>query len=137
MPVETQQIMDESEKLGQLAAQHPTIARYKQAQKALADDPEANRLMSEFERQIETLARQEQSGMPVTDAQRLQLEGQQSRIVSHIKIKAWNQAQVEFVDLLRRISQTIQRQVLDTPGAAGPASGAQAGGPRLTGIPRA
>jgi cell fate (sporulation/competence/biofilm development) regulator YlbF (YheA/YmcA/DUF963 family) len=130
MAVDTQQIMDEAEKLGQLVTQHPLIARYKQAQKALADDPDANRLLADFERQIETFSRQEQQGMPVTDGQRMQLESLQGRIVSNAKIKAWNQAQVEFVDLLRKISQTIQRPLQDPaqPGAAA------AGGPRLTGI---
>ena len=137
MPVETQQIMDEAEKLGQLVAQHPAIARYKQAQKSLTDDADANRLMSEFERQIETLTRQEQAGMHVTDAQRMQLESMQTRLVSNIKIKAWNQAQVEFVDLLRRISQTIQKQVLGEPSAApggGAPRGGAAGGPRISGL---
>ena len=50
MAVETQQIIDEAEKLGKLVAQHPAIARYKQAQKAIADDAEATRLFAEFER---------------------------------------------------------------------------------------
>ena len=47
--------------------------------------------------------------MNITDAQRQQLESLQSRIVSNIKVKALNLAQVEFVDLLRRITQTIQK----------------------------
>jgi cell fate (sporulation/competence/biofilm development) regulator YlbF (YheA/YmcA/DUF963 family) len=47
--------------------------------------------------------------MQVTDAQRQQLEALQSRIVSHIKVKNLNLAQVEFVDLLRKINQTIQK----------------------------
>jgi cell fate (sporulation/competence/biofilm development) regulator YlbF (YheA/YmcA/DUF963 family) len=115
MPVETQQIMDEAEKLGRIVAQHPAVARYKQAQKALADDPEAARLLAEMDRQIETLSRQEQSGLPITDAQRMSLEASQNRVVSNLKIKAWNMAQVEFVDLLRKISQTIQRQLGDQP----------------------
>jgi cell fate (sporulation/competence/biofilm development) regulator YlbF (YheA/YmcA/DUF963 family) len=130
MAVDTQQIMDEAEKVGQLVAQHPTIARYKQAQKSLADDTEANRLLADFERQIETLSRQEQSGMPVTDAQRMQLESLQGRIVSNLKIKAWNQAQVEFVDLLRKISQTIQKPLQDPAQPGAPAGG----GPRLSGL---
>jgi len=133
MAVDTQQLLDEAEKLGQLVAQHPVIARYKQAQKSLGDDAEANRLLADFERQIETLSRQEQSGMPVTDAQRIQLEALQGRIVSNLKIKAWNQAQVEFVDLLRKISQTIQKPLQDPATQAGGAAAA-AGGPRLTGI---
>jgi cell fate (sporulation/competence/biofilm development) regulator YlbF (YheA/YmcA/DUF963 family) len=133
MPVDTQQLLDEAEKLGQLVAQHPMIGRYKQAQKSLADDAEANRLLADFERQIEVLSRQEQSGMPVTDAQRLQLESVQGRIVSNLKIKAWNQAQVEFVDLLRKISQTIQRPLQEPTGQPGAVG---ASGPRLTGIAR-
>jgi cell fate (sporulation/competence/biofilm development) regulator YlbF (YheA/YmcA/DUF963 family) len=130
MASDTQQIMDEAEKLSKLVADHPSLAKYKAAQKAVTDDADASRLLSDFDRQIETLARQEQSGMPITDAQRHQLEGLQSKIISHIKIKNLNLAQVEFIDLLRRINQTIQRPLAD-------ASGSAAGGPRMAAAPRA
>ena len=133
MPVDTQQIMDEATKVGQLVAQHAAVARYKEARRAVDQDPDATRLLSELDRQIENLTRQSQAGMPPTDAQQQQLEALQSKIVSHIKIKALNLAQVEFVDLLRKVSQTIQRQVADNPAAAGPAA-AGGGGPKLTGI---
>jgi cell fate (sporulation/competence/biofilm development) regulator YlbF (YheA/YmcA/DUF963 family) len=120
MPVDTQQILDAAEKLGQILKDHPAVERFKAAQKSVSDDPEAGRLLADFERQLETLGRQEQSGRPVTDAQRLQLESLQSKIVSHIKIKNLNLAQVEFVDLLRKINQTYQRPLADAaPGAAG------------------
>jgi cell fate (sporulation/competence/biofilm development) regulator YlbF (YheA/YmcA/DUF963 family) len=124
MPVDTQQILDAAEKLGQILKDHPAVERFKAAQKSVSDDPEAGRLLADFERQLETLGRQEQSGRPVTDAQRLQLESLQSKIVSHIKIKNLNLAQVEFVDLLRKINQTYQRPLADVaPGAAGPKPG--------------
>ena len=129
MPVDTQQIMEEAEKLGKVVAQHPAVSRYKQAQKAVADDPEAGRMLADMDRQIETLARQEQAGLPITDAQRAALEAAQNRVVSHIKIKNWNLAQVEFVDLLRKISQTIQRQLGDQP-PGGATAGAPTGGNR-------
>jgi cell fate (sporulation/competence/biofilm development) regulator YlbF (YheA/YmcA/DUF963 family) len=129
MPTDTPQIMEAAEKLSQMVADHPAVARYKQAQKAVAEDPEAGRLLADFDQQIEKLARQEQTGMPITDAQRQQLESLQSRIVSHLKIKNLNLAQVEFVDLLRKINQTIQRPLTETAGAAG--------GPRLGGAQRA
>ena len=123
MASDTQQIMEAAEKLSAMVAEHPAVGKYKAAQKAVGDDPEAGRLLGDFEKQIETLSRQEQSGMPVTDAQRRQLEGLQSRIVSHIKIKNLNLAQVEFIDLLRKINQTIQRPLTEGQGAkagAGP-----------------
>jgi cell fate (sporulation/competence/biofilm development) regulator YlbF (YheA/YmcA/DUF963 family) len=116
--------MDAAEKLSQMVNDHPATAKFKAAQKSVSDDPDAGRLLADFDRQIETLGRQEQSGVPVTDAQRTQLEQMQSRIVSHIKIKNLNMAQVEFIDLLRRINQTIQRPLTDAGGGAGAKPGA-------------
>jgi len=116
MPVDTQQILAEAEKLGRLVAQHPAIARYRDAHRAAVNDPDANRLLNEFNRQLETLARQEASGMPLTDAQRNQLEALQSQIASHLRIKALHVAQVEYVDLLRRVNQAIQRHVAEASG---------------------
>jgi cell fate (sporulation/competence/biofilm development) regulator YlbF (YheA/YmcA/DUF963 family) len=128
MAVDTQQLMQEAEKLGRLVAQHPAVARYKSAQKSVADDPEAARLLADMDRQIESLSRQEQSGLPITDAQRAALESAQSRVVSHIKIKNWNMAQVEFIDLLRKITQTIQRQLGDQPAPSESQGGASPAG---------
>jgi cell fate (sporulation/competence/biofilm development) regulator YlbF (YheA/YmcA/DUF963 family) len=130
MPVDTQQIMDEAEKLGRLVAQHPAIDSYRKAQRAIAEDPDASRSLAEFDRQLENLARQEQTGMGITDAQRQQLESLQSRIVSNIKVKALNMAQVEFMDLLRKVTQTIQRPLTDAAAgyAGGPGGGGNGGG---------
>jgi cell fate (sporulation/competence/biofilm development) regulator YlbF (YheA/YmcA/DUF963 family) len=133
MPVDTQQIMDEAAKVGELVAQHPIVARYKQARKAVEEDADASRLLAELDRQVDALTRQHQSGIAPTDAQQHAVEALQNKIVSHIKIKALNLAQVEFVDLLRKITQTIQRPLAEAPVAAGPAA---ASGPRLGGIPR-
>jgi cell fate (sporulation/competence/biofilm development) regulator YlbF (YheA/YmcA/DUF963 family) len=129
MPVEETEIMQAAQKLGDLVAQHPSVAKFKQAQKSVADDPDASRLFNEFNRQLETLGRQEQSGLPVTDAQRVQLEQLQSRIVSHIKVKALNLAEVDFMDLMRKVSQTWQRPLAE---AAGSAASAMGGSQRLT-----
>jgi cell fate (sporulation/competence/biofilm development) regulator YlbF (YheA/YmcA/DUF963 family) len=74
--------------------------------------------MGNFNRMLEALARQEQQGMSVSDAQRHQLQTLQDQIVSHIKIKSLNMAEMEFYDLLRKISQAYQRPVMESmPGA--------------------
>src|SRR3954451_10661439 len=129
MPADTTQILAEADKLGQLVSQHPAVERYKQAQKAVSEDPDANRTMMEFERQLENLSRQEQAGMPVTDAQRQQLESLQSRIVSNIKVKALNMAQVEFIDLLRKVNQAVTGKVVggEMMGAGGGGGGGRGG----------
>jgi cell fate (sporulation/competence/biofilm development) regulator YlbF (YheA/YmcA/DUF963 family) len=129
--VTQEQIVQAAERLGQLVAQHPAVARYKQAQQAVAQDPEASRLLADFDRQLETLARQEQSGMSITDAQRQQLENLQSRIMSHLKVKNLNMAQVDFMDLLRKVSQAWQGPLASERGGAGAAGARVAGGPRM------
>ena len=139
MPTDTQQIMDEAEKLGKLVAQHPAVENYRKAQRVIAEDPDASRSLAEFDRQLENLARQEQTGMGITDAQRQQLETLQTRIVSNIKVKALNMAQVEFMDLLRKVTQTIHRPLtgVEAGYAGGPSSGggrAQASPPGLGSI---
>jgi cell fate (sporulation/competence/biofilm development) regulator YlbF (YheA/YmcA/DUF963 family) len=130
---DTQEILDAAEKVGQMVAKHPAVERYKQAQQSLSQDPDAGRLMNEFNRQIMTLARQEEAGMPVTDAQRHQLEGLQAQLASHLKVKNLNLAQVEFIDLLRKVSDAIRKQVADAAGAAsgGPGNGGAGAGPRV------
>jgi cell fate (sporulation/competence/biofilm development) regulator YlbF (YheA/YmcA/DUF963 family) len=122
MAVDTAQILQAAEKLGQMLKDHPTVEKFKSAQKAVSEDADASRLLAEFQKGLEALDRQEQQGRPPTDAQRMQLESLQSKIVSHIKIKNLNLAQMEFIDLLRKISQTYQRPITESttvPAAAG------------------
>ncbi|HZZ44482.1 MAG TPA: YlbF family regulator [Tepidisphaeraceae bacterium] len=118
MPADINDILSLATQLGDLVASHPAVNKYKDAQKLVSTDPDATRLLSEFDRQIESLSRQESTGMPVTDAQRRSLETLQSQIMSHIKIKNLNMAQVDFVDLLRKVNQTWQSKLTDANGAA-------------------
>jgi cell fate (sporulation/competence/biofilm development) regulator YlbF (YheA/YmcA/DUF963 family) len=120
MPADTQEVMTAAEKLGQLVSQHPAVAKYRDAQKTVGGDPEASQLMGEFGRQIETLARQEQSGARITDAQRQHLESIQGRLASNLKVKALNMAEFEFTDLLRKVSQTWQKPLAEASGGARP-----------------
>lgn len=130
MPTDTQTILDAADKIGDLLKEHPAVTKYKAAQKLVAEDADAARLLREFDRQLENLGRQEQTGMPVTESQQQQLQSLQTQIMSHIKIKALNLAQVDFVDLLRKVSQTYQQKLVDAP--AGGAAGARApAGPGL------
>lgn len=130
MASDLNEILQTAEKLGQLVAQHPAIEKYRQAQKSLTEDSDATRLLGEFDRQLETLARQEAGGAPISDAQRRALETLQTQIAAHLKIKALNIAQVEFTDLHRRVSQTWQRPLAEAAGG-GAVRPAQPAGPRL------
>ena len=119
MADDSDEINKTAAKLGELVAAHSAVAKYKQAQKAVTEDPEASRLLAEFDRSIEILSRQEAAGAPISEAQQQQLQAIQARITSHIKVKALNLAQVDFVDLLRKVSQTWQKPLQDATGSKG------------------
>ena len=110
------QITETAAKLGELVASHPSIGRYADAQQALAKDAEAGRLLQQFEQRAMVIARNEQMGQPVGQAERRELEAMQQTIAGNIKVKAFSLAQAEMTDLLRKVSQTWQRPVAKAQG---------------------
>jgi cell fate (sporulation/competence/biofilm development) regulator YlbF (YheA/YmcA/DUF963 family) len=124
MPADTQSILDAAGKVADLLAEHPAVEKYKQAQKALQDDPGASRLLADFNSIITQISHNERAGLPPTEDQRRKFETLQTQIASHLKFKSYSMAEYELTDLLRKISAVWQKP-LARPGAAG--GGAPAG----------
>jgi cell fate (sporulation/competence/biofilm development) regulator YlbF (YheA/YmcA/DUF963 family) len=108
---EHNEIIDVAGKLGEMLASHTAFTKYRDAQKAVSTDPEAGKLLGDFEKEIMQLARLEQQGMPPTDAQQQKVVALQTRIASNLRIKQLNIAEMDFMDLLRRVNQTMLRPV--------------------------
>jgi cell fate (sporulation/competence/biofilm development) regulator YlbF (YheA/YmcA/DUF963 family) len=132
MPADVKDILAHAEKLGQMLVDHPAVEKYKSAQKSVAEDTDSRSLMGDFNRMIESLARQEQQGLSITDAQRLSLEALQTKLAANIKVKALNMAQMEFMDLLRKVSESWQKPLGGAMGG-GAAEPPARGGPRIVG----
>jgi len=127
MPADTQSLLDAADKLADLLAEHPAVEKYKQAQKTLQDDPDASRLLSDFNSVLTQISHNERAGMPPTEEQQRKFTALQTQIAGHLKFKSYSLAEYELTDLLRRVSQTWQKP-LARPGAAGEQASA---GPRL------
>jgi cell fate (sporulation/competence/biofilm development) regulator YlbF (YheA/YmcA/DUF963 family) len=134
---DTNEILDHAGKLGEMIASHPAVTKYKDAQKAVSSDPEAGRLLGEFEKELMQLSRLEAQGMEISPAQQQKLQQLQGRIVSNLRIKALNLAEVDFYDLLRKVNQTMLRPIGGSMGGAGGGAGGPgagpAAGPRIVG----
>jgi cell fate (sporulation/competence/biofilm development) regulator YlbF (YheA/YmcA/DUF963 family) len=104
---DTNEIIDLAGKVGDLIAAHPSVAKYKDAQRAIASDPEATRLMGEFQKLLMNLSAQEQQGLPATEAQERTLQALQTQIASNLRVKALSIAEVDFYDLLRKVNQRM------------------------------
>ncbi len=117
------EIMETAAKLGELVAKHPAIAKYADAQEGLRKDPEAARLLQQFEQRAMVLARNEQYGQPVSQVERQELEALQAQLASNLRVKAFSIAQADMTDLLRKVSQTWQKPVAAAQGEDDPAAG--------------
>ena len=133
MPADTQSIVDAAEKLGKLVTEHPSLAKYAEAQKAVAADPETSRLFQQFDAEVAKLSQQEQSGVPMTEAQQVRLQQMQQVIAGNLKVKAFSIAQVELTELLRKVSQAWQKPVAEIQrgGKAGAAAAPAASASKL------
>lgn len=127
MPTDTQTIVDASEKLGKLITEHPALTRYAEAQKAVASDPETSRLFQQFDQEVAAMSQQEQTGQPLSPAQKQRLQGLQQVIAGNLKVKAFSIAQVEMTDLLRKVSQAWQKPIAEMQ-SAGRIGGANTSG---------
>ena len=133
---DTKEILEAAEKLGKLIADHSSIKKYTEAAKAVSADPEASRLFADFDREVMVLSQQEQSGQPISAAQRQKLQTLQTTIASNLKVKSFSIAQVEMTELLRKVSQAWQRPVAEVQqssrgSSSGGSSAPASGSPRL------
>jgi cell fate (sporulation/competence/biofilm development) regulator YlbF (YheA/YmcA/DUF963 family) len=126
MATDTQAIVDAAEQLGKLITEHPALQRYAEAQKAVAADPETSRLFQQFDQEVAAMSQQEQTGQPLSAAQRQRLQSLQQVIAGNLKVKAFSIAQVEMTDLLRKVSQSWQKPIaeMQTAGKIGGGGGA-------------
>ena len=132
MPATEQEIMDAAKSLGDLVADHPAVEKLAEAQQALAADPTSSRLLQSFDQKLQVVARNQQMGQPVTEADRQELEQLQNQLAGDLKVESFNAAQVEFTDMLRKVSEAWQKPIAAKQGMndGGPADagGAPGGG---------
>lgn len=129
MPVDTQAVIDAAAKVGDLLGQHPAVEKFKAAQQSLQSDPDASRLLQDFNSVLTQISHNERAGLPPTEQQRKSFESLQTQIASHLKFKAYSLAEYELTDLLRKVSETWQKP-LAKPRAPG-AGPAEPAGPKL------
>ncbi|MEM6315763.1 MAG: YlbF family regulator [Planctomycetota bacterium] len=127
MAASEQDILDAAKKLGDLVADHPAVKKMADAQKSVAEDAEAGRMLGEFEQKIAVIGRNEQMGQPVTQQERTELEALQQKIASNLKVQNLDAAQVDFTALLRKVSQAWQGPIAAKQSEGMPASGQPAG----------
>ena len=105
-----QAILDAATEVGKLLKESETVTRLQSAAKAFRDDVTAQRTVVDFNRFLQTLAQKESQGQPIEVADKRKLTELQDAVASDPQLRAMQKAQMDYVDLLRAIDQTIQNE---------------------------
>ncbi len=114
--MDTEQITELAEKLGKAIADSPQAQRMEKARKALHEKPELKKLLNDYQTQSDKIARLEQEQKPVEPEDKHRLEELQNKLLAAAEFKELTAAQVEYVDLMRKVNQAISKHMVEVGG---------------------
>jgi len=115
----TDDILKAAKELGEQIAEHPAAQRLEGVIKRLEGDREAQRLLADNQRHMTTLMQKEQMGQPIEVEDKRKLEQLQSALAAHPTLGELQMAQMDYLDLMRKVDDAIT-------GEAQPAAGSEA-----------
>lgn len=104
-----EEIITDAESLGKKIAAHPKMRAYFDAVQAVKADSETEALLKSYQdksREIDTKAAQ---GKPVEVDEKRVLAELQGKVASNEKIKTLVRCEADYMDLMRRINDAIDR----------------------------
>ena len=100
-----------AEKLGKAISQSPQAAALQKAQADLQEDPEARKLLVAFQAMTQQLAKKEAEQTPIEPEDKRKYEEIHRMLIASAAFKAFNAAQVEYVDVIRKANDAIRAQL--------------------------
>lgn len=118
----TQEILSEAKALGEKIAEHGAAKKFEEAVKALQDDVEAQRLLTDYQRFVTTIAEKEQQGKPIEVEDKHKLDELQKGVMRNANLRTFQMAQMDYLDLMRQVDAAISGVSENAPPAAAAAS---------------
>lgn len=116
-------ITELARQLGRAINSSPQAAGLRAARKALGDEPELDKLLKDYQGQAEKIAKLEEEKKPIEVEDKHKLQRLQDKLFASESFKKFTAAQVEYVDLMRRVNDALRRQLAETEGDESSQSG--------------
>ena len=100
-------ILKLADQLGKTIAQSKQAADYRIAREAMNAQQEAMDLLKDFTEQFGKITDLTQKQQPIEPEDKRKLNDLQSKLAAQGTFKAFSAAQVEYTDIMRKVSQTI------------------------------
>jgi cell fate (sporulation/competence/biofilm development) regulator YlbF (YheA/YmcA/DUF963 family) len=104
---DTNDILNAAANFGALVGTHPAIAAYREIVRQLDLDVGAKTLLQQYEQLIEQLSMKEQMGQPIEVAEKKAFEQLQQSIMMNQTLKKFGSAQQEYMELMKKVQETI------------------------------
>jgi len=117
---QTHRVIKAARELGRLIAEHEAVKRYEAALADLEKDEPAQRALEQYHRQIESISQKQATGQPIEVEEKQELAASQKAVVNHPRVSALQVAEMDYVDLMRRVDEAMGEA---RPPLQGPAQG--------------
>lgn len=103
----SEEILTAARQLGEKIAGHEAAKRLKQAMAKLRADVEAQRALTDFNRQAAKIAEKESKRQPIEVEDKHELDRLQKAVVRNPLLRDLQVAQMDYLDLMRRVDEAI------------------------------
>ena len=105
------EILEMADKLGKAMAASPQAQALHDARKLLDAQPELLATLKQVHEHSEKLARLEREKKPIEVEDKHRMDELQGKLLASDVFKKFTAAQVEYVDLMRQVNDTLRRQL--------------------------
>jgi len=102
-----------AEQLGKAIAGSQQAVNLRETRKAMGGEEGLEETMKQYQQKAEQLQQKAQQSQPIEPAEKQEFEGLQNKLTASEGFKSFTQAQVEYVDLMRKVNQTLQKQLAE------------------------
>lgn len=105
------EILQLAERLGKAIASSPQVAKLREARKALAAEAGTATLLADYQQHADKVAGLEAEQKPVEAEDKRKLQELHDTLVASDSFKKYTASQVEYVDLMRTVNDTIRQSL--------------------------
>jgi cell fate (sporulation/competence/biofilm development) regulator YlbF (YheA/YmcA/DUF963 family) len=103
----TEEILRQARDLGGLIAGHEASKKLEEAISQLHQDVDAERILNDYNRIVAKLAQKEMEGRPIEVEDKRQMDRLQRQVASHPLLRELQIAQMDYLDLMRRVDEAM------------------------------
>ena len=112
-----ERILGLASRLGQTIAESTAAKALQAARQAVDADKELQQVMRDYRQQADKLRKLEQETKPIEPEDKRALEAMNQKLAASEKFKTLTAAQMEYIDLLRKVNEAVQKELASAEGS--------------------